>query len=226
MDKKTCNRCGKVLSPTAFAKNPQKLDGRAGDCKECHKEFSRSYYKRNAASLEAKRKEYCKRADVKQKRKERVAYFKKHPPGGNWTCRDCGDNKPITFFTWTYGRTSNSYGQPCKDCARRRDRLNQRKWRAENPEKSKKYYTRFRKKHPEWQREYNRKRRSSPERKAQGFVYDALRYGLLVKPQTCSECGEFRESRYIHAHHTDYMKPLEVEWLCPKCHMKRHRNDS
>lgn len=44
-------------------------------------------------------------------------------------------------------------------------------------------------------------------------------YGI-PKPENCQECG----SGYnIHAHHEDYTKPFNVEWLCSVCHGKRHR---
>lgn len=29
--------------------------------------------------------------------------------------------------------------------------------------------------------------------------------------------------RYIHGHHEDYKKPLEVVWVCFACHAIRHR---
>jgi hypothetical protein len=49
-------------------------------------------------------------------------------------------------------------------------------------------------------------------------VLNAKRQGIL-KPQPCSGCGS---TNRIQAHHTDYSKPLEVVWLCSKCHTKEH----
>lgn len=43
----------------------------------------------------------------------------------------------------------------------------------------------------------------------------AIAAGLLVRPKTCQECGA---SGRIAAHHPDYSKPLDVEWLCRSCH--------
>ena len=61
-------------------------------------------------------------------------------------------------------------------------------------------------------------RERHPERiKARGAVSNAIRDGRLSK-QPCRVCGDD-----AHAHHKDYDKPLEVEWLCHKHHMEEHR---
>jgi hypothetical protein len=57
--------------------------------------------------------------------------------------------------------------------------------------------------------------------RAQSAVYRALKSGALVKPDACEECGlpaSEAGKRGLHGHHADYDKPLEVRWLCPKCH--------
>ena len=56
-------------------------------------------------------------------------------------------------------------------------------------------------------------------------VNNAVRDGRLKKPNYCSRCG--RGDKVIHAHHHDYSKPLDVEWLCVICHSKeRGKSDS
>lgn len=45
----------------------------------------------------------------------------------------------------------------------------------------------------------------------------AVSGGHLFKPKECA-CGKSP----VQAHHTDYSKPLEVEWLCKDCHRSRH----
>ena len=54
-------------------------------------------------------------------------------------------------------------------------------------------------------------------------VYGAIKAGILTRPTQCSRClktpGPAKDGRtQIHGHHHDYSKPLEVEWLCAKCH--------
>lgn len=51
--------------------------------------------------------------------------------------------------------------------------------------------------------------------KARYTLSNAIVLGQLIRPSICSEC--FVEGK-IEGHHTDYLKPLEVIWLCKKCH--------
>jgi len=53
----------------------------------------------------------------------------------------------------------------------------------------------------------------------------ALKNGTLVRPSICSRCGDSpppaSDGRtQIQAHHDDYNKPLDVEWICAACHRK------
>ena len=58
------------------------------------------------------------------------------------------------------------------------------------------------------------------KRRARSAVAYALKSGKLTKPDHCSICG--CKSDVIQAHHESYDKPLEVMWLCFKCHRSLH----
>lgn len=47
-------------------------------------------------------------------------------------------------------------------------------------------------------------------------TYRAISRGEIVNPRRCQRCGV--EIQMIEAHHADYTKPLEIEWLCRECH--------
>lgn len=49
-------------------------------------------------------------------------------------------------------------------------------------------------------------------------TYDKAKREGLLKPKPCEVCGEPK----VDGHHEDYLKPLEVTWLCRKCHRRRH----
>ena len=51
-----------------------------------------------------------------------------------------------------------------------------------------------------------------------GAVRNAILSGRLIR-EPCSRCGADK----TQAHHEDYSKPLDVVWLCLKCHKQRHR---
>ena len=61
-------------------------------------------------------------------------------------------------------------------------------------------------------------RKRNPEKvRAHWIVSNAIRYGKLTR-KSCEICGNEKS----HAHHNDYSKPLEIEWLCHKCHWQKH----
>ena len=60
----------------------------------------------------------------------------------------------------------------------------------------------------------------NPHKKlAHNKVSNAIRDGFLLKKEICEDC---LVEKAKHAHHEDYSKPLEVVFLCFKCHGKRH----
>jgi len=57
--------------------------------------------------------------------------------------------------------------------------------------------------------------------RANGLITMRVRRGLLVRPTECEQCHKICRP---DAHHEDYKKPDQVEWLCRSCHMKRHNH--
>jgi len=59
-----------------------------------------------------------------------------------------------------------------------------------------------------------------PERaRAHSAVARAVKSGKLVAPDRCSHC---EAEGVVWAHHDDYDRPLDVRWLCPRCHNRLH----
>lgn len=69
-----------------------------------------------------------------------------------------------------------------------------------------------------WTREYRRNNKIARQ-KAYARVLAMKRFenGIIVK-ENCRLCG----SPDSEMHHGDYSKPLDVSWLCKKCHHEFH----
>ena len=69
--------------------------------------------------------------------------------------------------------------------------------------------------------------------RASGVAHDilesAIKKGVVVRKTHCEKCGcvgEFEDGRTkIQAHHSDYNKPIDVVWLCQKCHHEWHKEN-
>lgn len=58
--------------------------------------------------------------------------------------------------------------------------------------------------------------------RARCSLNDAVKRGLIVKPSFCERCYEPFPPRKLHGHHWDYREPLDVRWLCGRCHGEIH----
>jgi len=54
---------------------------------------------------------------------------------------------------------------------------------------------------------------------AHSATRSAVRRGLIM-PQPCEECGG---NGKVDAHHPDHRFPLQVKWLCRRCHKAEHK---
>ena len=91
-----------------------------------------------------------------------------------------------------------------------------RKSILKNPKNSRERQRKYRQNNPDWQRKI---RERNPEQyKARVMVNNAIRDGRLNK-EPCKNCGS---TKRLQAHHEDYSKPLDVKWLCNKCHIIKH----
>lgn len=55
---------------------------------------------------------------------------------------------------------------------------------------------------------------------ARAKLNNAVKNGLIKKPNICIYCKS--EVKRIQAHHPDYTKPLDVQWVCGVCHYTLH----
>lgn len=54
-------------------------------------------------------------------------------------------------------------------------------------------------------------------------VNDEVSAGRIIKPLTCTRCNKkLQSTRNIIGHHNDYTKPLDIYWVCQKCHKELH----
>lgn len=150
-------------------------------------------------------------------------------------CFKCGTEKPRGEF-YAHPQMADGLLGKCKECAKTDVRSN----RAANADYYKAYEKQRanlprriagRKKYAasESGREAARQARSRWEmenqhkRAAHFAVGNAVRDGRLKKPPYCTVCGRFGR---VYGHHHDYDKPLDVQWVCAKCHAAEHKREA
>jgi ribosomal protein S27AE len=130
-------------------------------------------------------------------------------------CCKCKELKPEESFykdrTQKTGR-----GSYCKDCFRAYNSEKTKKDRDKYIEKSRNYRERNKNIISEKQKIYQANNREKII--AHGLVRRALEKGTIIKKELCEKCGE----PSVLSHHEDYSKPLDIMWLCLRCHQILH----
>lgn len=155
--------------------------------------------------------------------------YASHHTGMTRTCKICGaSSETAEFYKGVNSR--------CKECHKKEVRKN----REERSEQYRQYEKMRYKRDPQraemnkaWAKtahgkashaaSVNRRNLLNPQKRAaNALVASAVRDGRLIKPNECSRCGDIPRRRDLHAHHHDYALPLDVEWICVKCHGVEH----
>ena len=142
-------------------------------------------------------------------------------------CFKCHKTQPLTNF-YAHSEMPDGHLGKCKECTKKDVQKNYRK----NFE----YYQEYEKKRRDLPHRVqgrlkyaaseegriagNRAKKAwelrNPEKKhAAVALSNAVRDGKIVRKKTCEVCGRRKN---VEAHHEDYSKPLEIKWLCKKCH--------
>ena len=141
-------------------------------------------------------------------------------------CPRCATEKPREEFYKSKGRP-DGLSSRCKACSREGARAphrvqKSREWYYANRDKVLRLQREHRRANPEYHREKDRKQRERhPEKfRARRALQHQVRVGTIIRPTVCPVCGGGGQ---IDAHHSDYSKPLDVEWMCKSCHGKGHQ---
>lgn len=132
------------------------------------------------------------------------------------TCRFCLADKPLDDF-YAHPAGKDGVMQHCKECHKERVRAN---YVAKRPQyqayEAERNATEKRREH---RRSAGRKHYNNNWTKARARteLKRAVRLGKIQRKH-CRVCGEPRSD----GHHHDYSRPLEVDWLCFKCHREEH----
>lgn len=134
------------------------------------------------------------------------------------TCFKCGKTLPLEMF-YRHPRMKDGRLGKCKECNKLDTRENYALRRKQYSDYDKKRYQTPKRK--AWLRKANvRWRKKYPAKhKAQSKVSNAIRNGKLIR-ENCFYCGNPKSQ----GHHDDYSKPLDVRWVCFKCHREKEHD--
>lgn len=127
-------------------------------------------------------------------------------------CTKCKIPKPLIDGFYASPHAALGRATRCKECTKTAVKAN-----YANTREARSGYERERTQRPERKAAalvYQRTRRAKDPQKswARGKVSYAVRTGKIAR-RPC-RCGETK----VQAHHHDYSKPLDVIWVCFKCH--------
>lgn len=126
-------------------------------------------------------------------------------------CFKCGRVLSISMF-YRHSQMGDGHLNKCKECTvldtrRHREKHGDKIRAYDRSRSSGRHKVKFEGRHP-------------IKKAAQTMLGNAVKYGKIVKPPFCVRCWATGK---IHGHHRDYSRPLDVIWLCPRCHAAEHK---
>ena len=152
-------------------------------------------------------------------------------------CSKCKEEKSLDGF-YKDKSTKDGYNYKCKDCRRKADqdrRESDPVWHIRRKLQNSLYHENNREKIAARKKEWfssdvgklsmaksgkRWRKKNSHKKRAQDLVYLAVKRGEIIPKEKCEACKSMKK---IEAHHPDYKEPLQVLWLCNRCHIRLHR---
>lgn len=135
------------------------------------------------------------------------------------TCYVCSKEKPLVKFYKNKGMADGHLNR-CISC----EKTYKKQYLIDNLSYVREQKKKNRKKNHNSTMESKREwRKNNPiKHTAHMAVSNAIFRGRLVE-KPCGVCGEIEN---VHGHHDDYLKTLEVVWLCPMHHKEWHKENT
>lgn len=196
---KVCTQCKIEKEGFEFPKRLSNKDGLYSWCKECCRAKTKANALANPEAVKQSR----------EKRKDKALavareYKKKHK-----TRLDAQKKVHYMLNREKITEKARQYGRNLSEDKRKKKSEYYHKWKK--TDNAKEYFKSI---YPERRKKY------SIYKMASRTVTNAVRDGKLIKPEKCTLCLSIEN---IEGHHPDYDKPLEVVWLCRKCHRNYHK---
>ena len=196
---KKCLKCYQEKDLIEFGRAIYRNDGLNAYCKSCINEKSKKHRLINKEKNKKYAIEYREKNRELLREKSKIDYY------NNWQEKRTRSNEnynkrkeEIALQRATKSRLSSE---------KEKNRIRQKKWREQNKSRVGEVVTGWKKRNPQ-------------KAAAHSLVLWAVRSGVLKKPDTCKECNMVGK---LEGHHIDYLKPLEVIWLCKNCHSNKHK---
>jgi len=148
------------------------------------------------------------------------------PDSLSWRCTICLKKEKVAYYQ---AHKAEMNASASRRYQANREAINawHREWRNnQGLEKYKKTQAGYAERSRDKKNNYNETWRAGNQEKirAHTAVLVAVRNGSLI-PGPCEICGKTKTTKTTKtlAHHEDYSKPLDVIWLCSRCHAEHHR---
>lgn len=201
---KKCCRCHSEKEESEFPKQKNRKDGLSSYCKQCNKLRVREWENKNYEKSDKRRKLWRKLnskkvvSDVNEWRKENPEKHK-------------------------------AIAKKYYEKHREEILIKKKIWNEQHPEYLKQWYEKNKIKRIRRPIQYSNTRSALTKRKyeklhpdralAHQKVTHLIKSGKILKSSNCILCGKECKTE---AHHPDYSKPLDVMWICRKCHIDIH----